>query len=105
MDRFDAMRLFTRIVELRSFTQAAHDLGYPKATVTHAIKQLEARLRVRLLQRTTRQVTPTPDGEAYYAHLLKYHTTTDMPAAEIHKFGLEEVARIQDEIKGLVQGK
>lgn len=66
MDRFDAMRLFTRIVELRSFTQAAHDLGYPKATVTHAIKQLEARLRVRLLQRTTRQVTPTPDGEAYY---------------------------------------
>ena len=66
MDRFDAMRLFTRIVELRSFTQAAHDLGYPKATVTHAIKQLEARLHVRLLQRTTRQVTPTPDGEAYY---------------------------------------
>ena len=66
MDRFDAMRLFTRIVELRSFTQAAHDLGYPKATVTHAIKQLEARLGVRLLQRTTRQVTPTPDGEAYY---------------------------------------
>ena len=66
MDRFDAMRIFTRIVELRSFTQAAHDLGYPKATVTHAIKQLEARLRVRLLQRTTRQVTPTPDGEAYY---------------------------------------
>ncbi len=44
MDRFDAMRLFTRIAELRSFTQAAHDLGYPKATVTHAIKQLEARL-------------------------------------------------------------
>ena len=66
MDRFDAMRIFTRIVELRSFTQAAHDLGYPKATVTHAIKQLEARLRVRLLQRTTRQVAPTPDGEAYY---------------------------------------
>ena len=45
MDRFDAMRLFTRIAELRSFTQVAHDLGYPKATVTHAIKQLEARLR------------------------------------------------------------
>ena len=71
MDRFDAMRLFTRIVELRSFTQAAHDLGYPKATVTHAIKQLEARLRVRLLQRTTRQVTPTPDGEAYYQRCVR----------------------------------
>ncbi|PHV51623.1 LysR family transcriptional regulator [Janthinobacterium sp. BJB301] len=71
MDRFDAMRIFTRIVELRSFTQAAHDLGYPKATVTHAIKQLEARLRVRLLQRTTRQVTPTPDGEAYYQRCVR----------------------------------
>lgn len=71
MDRFDAMRIFTRIVELRSFTQAAHDLGYPKATVTHAIKQLEARLRVRLLQRTTRQVTPTLDGEAYYQRCVR----------------------------------
>lgn len=66
MDRFDTMRIFTRIVELKSFTRAADDLGYPKATVTHAIKQLEARLRVRLLQRTTRHVAPTPDGEAYY---------------------------------------
>ena len=71
MDRFDAMRIFTRIVELRSFTQAAHDLGYPKATVTHAIKQLEARLHVRLLQRTTRQVTPTLDGQAYYQRCVR----------------------------------
>ena len=71
MDRFDAMRIFTRIVELRSFTQAAHDLGYPKATVTHAIKQLETRLHVRLLQRTTRQVTPTLDGEAYYQRCVR----------------------------------
>ncbi|MFM2086041.1 MAG: hypothetical protein RLZZ237_910 [Pseudomonadota bacterium] len=71
MDRFDAMRLFTRIVELNSFTKAAHDLGFPKATVTHAIKQLEARLRVRLLHRTTRQVTPTLDGQAYYQRCVR----------------------------------
>ena len=71
MDRFDAMRLFTRIVELGSFTQAAHDLGYPKASVTLAIKQLEARLHVRLLQRTTRQVAPTPDGHAYYERCVR----------------------------------
>ena len=57
MDRFDAMRLFTRIVELRSFTQAAHDLGYPKATVTHAIKQLEARLPVSMLYPHHRQLS------------------------------------------------
>ncbi|MFJ2987258.1 LysR family transcriptional regulator [Collimonas sp. NPDC087041] len=66
MDKFESMRIFTRIVELKSFTRTAEDLGYPKSTVTNAIKQMEARLRVRLLHRTTRQVTATLDGEAYY---------------------------------------
>ncbi|QEL27120.1 LysR family transcriptional regulator (plasmid) [Bosea sp. F3-2] len=70
MDRFDAMRVFTRIVERRSFTQAADDLGLPRSSVTDAIKGLEARLGVRLLQRTTRQVSPTLDGEAYYQRCL-----------------------------------
>src|SRR5476651_2039421 len=66
MDRFDAMRVFTRIVERRSFTKAAEDLGLPRSSVTDAVRALEARLGVRLLQRTTRQVSPTLDGEAYY---------------------------------------
>jgi len=67
MDRFDALRLFIRIVELRSFTAAAQALGMPRATATHAIKALEKRLGARLLERTTRQVTPTLDGQAFYA--------------------------------------
>ncbi len=71
MDRFQAMRLFTRIVELGSFTAAADDLQLPRATVTHAIKQLEARLEVRLLERTTRSVRTTLDGEAYYQRCLR----------------------------------
>lgn len=66
MDRLDAMRVFTRVVERRSFTLAAQDAGLPRSTITDAIQQLEARLGVRLLQRTTRQVSPTLDGEAYY---------------------------------------
>ncbi len=66
MDRLDVMRLFTRIVERRSFTVAAQDLELPRSTATQAIKQLESRLGVRLLQRTTRHVRPTLDGEAYY---------------------------------------
>ncbi|KAF1015637.1 MAG: HTH-type transcriptional regulator DmlR [Stenotrophomonas maltophilia] len=66
MDRFDAMRLFTRIVELGSFSEAAASLGLPRATATHAIKALEARLGARLLDRTTRQVTATLDGQAFY---------------------------------------
>jgi DNA-binding transcriptional LysR family regulator len=71
MDRYDAMRVFTRILERRSFTLAAEDLGLPRTTVTDAIKGLEARLGVRLLQRTTRQVSPTLDGEAYYTRCLR----------------------------------
>ena len=70
MDRFDAMRVFTRIVERRSFSRAADDLGLPRSSVTDALKGLEARLGVRLLQRTTRQVSPTLDGEAYYQRCI-----------------------------------
>ena len=71
MDRIDAMRLFTRIVELGSFSAAAEDQGLPRATATHTIQQLERRLGVRLLQRTTRQVSPTLDGQAYYERCLR----------------------------------
>jgi len=70
MDRFDAMHLFTRVVDRRSFTQAAHDLDLPRSTATQVIQQLEQRLGVRLLQRTTRTVRPTLDGEAYYRRCL-----------------------------------
>ncbi|MGN6777637.1 LysR family transcriptional regulator [Rhizobium sp.] len=71
MDRFDAMRVFCRVVERRSFTLAAEDSGLPRSTVTDAIKQIETRLGVRLLQRTTRHVSPTLDGEAYYQRCLR----------------------------------
>ncbi|MGE5525367.1 MAG: LysR substrate-binding domain-containing protein [Rhodospirillaceae bacterium] len=70
MDRFDAMRVFTRVTERRSFTLAAEDLGVPRSTVSDVVKQLEKRLGVRLLQRTTRHITPTLDGEAYYQRCL-----------------------------------
>ncbi|WP_137174771.1 LysR family transcriptional regulator [Massilia sp. HP4] len=66
MDRFDALKLFIRIVERESFTEAAQVLGMPRATATHAIKELEKRLGARLLERTTRQVRPTLDGQAFY---------------------------------------
>lgn len=66
MDRLEVMRLFSRIVERQSFTLAAQDLDLPRSTATQAIKALEQRLGVRLLQRTTRHVRSTLDGEAYY---------------------------------------
>jgi DNA-binding transcriptional LysR family regulator len=70
MDRIESMRVFARVVERRSFIRAAEDLGLPASTVTDAVKQLEARLKTRLLQRTTRQVRATPDGETYYQRCL-----------------------------------
>ena len=66
MDRFQAMQLVTRIVALGSFTKAADDRQLPRATVTLAVQQLEKRLGTRLLNRTTRHVSPMPDGQAYY---------------------------------------
>lgn len=71
MDRFKEMRIFTRIVERRSFTLAAEDLQLPRATVTNAIKRLETRLAARLLERTTRVVAPTLDGQAYYERCVR----------------------------------
>ena len=71
MDRIDAMKLFTRIVELGSFTAAADGMDLPRATATHTIQQMEKRLGVRLLQRTTRHVSATLDGQAYYERCLR----------------------------------
>jgi DNA-binding transcriptional LysR family regulator len=71
MDRFQEMQVFVRIVERRSFTLAAQDLLIPRATATNAIKRLEGRLGVRLLERTTRAVAPTQDGEAYYQRCVR----------------------------------
>ena len=61
-----AMRVFARVVEAGNFTKAAESLKMPNATVTKLVQGLEAHLGVKLLQRTTRRVTVTPDGAAYY---------------------------------------
>lgn len=66
MDQIQSMRVFVRVVEAGNFTRAADSLGLPKGTVTKQIQALESRLRTRLLNRTTRRVSVTPDGAAYY---------------------------------------
>lgn len=80
MDRFNAMLVFTRIVELGGFAKAADSLQMPRASVTVLIKQLEAHLGVQLLHRTTRQVSPTLDGAAYYQRCV--HLLADLEEAE-----------------------
>ncbi len=58
---------FVAVVERGSFAAAARELGLPRSTVSARVAALEARLGARLLRRTTRQVAPTADGEAWYA--------------------------------------
>jgi DNA-binding transcriptional LysR family regulator len=98
MDRFDAMRVFSRIVERRSFTKAAEDLGLPRSSVTDAVRGLEARLGVRLLQRTTRQVSPTLDGEAYYQRCVSL--IADMEDAEGAFVGARPSGLVRADVHG-----
>jgi DNA-binding transcriptional LysR family regulator len=74
MDRFKEMQVFVRVAERSSFIMAAEDLLLPRSTVTNIIKRMEARLKIRLLERTTRQVKLTLDGEAYYKKCLRLLT-------------------------------
>lgn len=71
MDRFDAMQAFARVVEVGSFTKAAETLHMSKTSVTQLVQQLEARLRVKLLNRTTRKVNVTADGAVYYERVVR----------------------------------
>jgi len=80
MDRFDAMLAFARVVETGSFTKAADTLQMSRTSVTQLVQQLEARLRVKLLNRTTRKVNVTPDGAAYHERVVRL--LADMDDAE-----------------------
>lgn len=72
--------VFTKVVETKSFTGAAEQLGLPKSTVSRKLAQLEERLGVRLVQRTTRKLALTDIGEAYYARCSRI--VADVAAAE-----------------------
>ncbi|NLD53449.1 MAG: LysR family transcriptional regulator [Burkholderiaceae bacterium] len=71
MDKFSAMQAFIRVVEAGTFTRAADSMDLPKARVTRLIQMLESELQTRLLNRTTRRVTVTADGAAYYERAVR----------------------------------
>lgn len=71
MDSFAEIGVFTRVVDSHSFTRAARSLGVTPSGVSRAITRLERRLGVRLLQRTTRSLSLTDDGAAYYERCKK----------------------------------
>ncbi len=68
----DELRIFSRVAELASFSRAADQLGLTRARVSVAVQQLEERLGTRLLQRTTRSVRLTEDGERFLARCKDY---------------------------------
>jgi LysR family transcriptional regulator, regulator for bpeEF and oprC len=70
LNKLQAMELFVRVVETGGITRAADSLGMPKATATTLIQRLEAILGVKLLNRTTRKVSVTTDGAAYYERCI-----------------------------------
>jgi DNA-binding transcriptional LysR family regulator len=72
--------VFTKVVETKSFTGAAEQLGLPKSTVSRKLAQLEERLGVRLVQRTTRKLALTDIGQAYYERCSRI--VADVAAAE-----------------------
>jgi len=65
VDRIDLFRIYVRVAECASFTLAANTLGLPRSSVSTAIRDLEARVGARLLNRTTRRVSLTNDGIAF----------------------------------------
>ncbi len=71
MDKLQAMEVFVQVVDSGGFTKAAESLQMPKATVSTLIRNLESALSVKLLNRTTRQVSVTADGAAYYERCLR----------------------------------
>ena len=71
MNKLQAMEVFIQVVDAGGFTRAADTMQLPKATVSTLIQSLEAALAVKLLHRTTRQVSVTSDGAAYYERCVR----------------------------------
>ena len=81
MDRFDDMQTFVRVVEAGSFTGAAERLKRAKSAVSRRVSELEERLGVRLFNRTTRRLSLTETGRAFYAHCVSI--LADLEEAEL----------------------
>lgn len=98
MDRFDAMQVFARVVETGSFTKAAETLHLNRASVTQQVQQLEAHLRVKLLNRTTRKVMVTADGAAYYERVVRILSDVDDAETSLSSAKISPSGRLRVDI-------
>ncbi|MGJ7918733.1 LysR family transcriptional regulator [Massilia sp. LXY-6] len=83
MDKFLEMKVFSAVVEAGSFTVAAHALQMSKTAVSRYVAELEERLGIRLLHRTTRRLSPTTEGEVFHARCRELLENLDEAEAEI----------------------
>ncbi len=95
MDKFASMRAFTQVVESGGFAAAARKMGVSRSTVNKLVINLEDELKVQLLQRSTRQVNPTPTGLAYYERCI--NILAEVEAAE------NTIAQLQTKPKGTLK--
>ena len=79
MDRMTSMATFVKVVESGGFSAAARTLGMSPSMATAHVQSLEERLGVRLLNRSTRRVSLTEVGHAYYERSCKFWRTRTMP--------------------------
>ncbi|MEM6253893.1 MAG: LysR family transcriptional regulator [Cyanobacteria bacterium P01_D01_bin.156] len=91
MDQFSAMRSFAKVVETRGFSEAARQLGVAVSSVTRQVNSLEAMLHTQLLNRSTRRVTLTPQGQRYYDKVVQI--LQDVEAANLSVTEQDEVPR------------
>jgi LysR family transcriptional regulator for bpeEF and oprC len=102
MDRIDLFRVYARVVEAASFTRAADRLGIPRSSVSAAIQELESRLGVRLLNRTTRRVSPTLDGTAFYERCLRVVADVEEAEALFRQAGGGPAGKIRIDVPGRI---
>jgi LysR family transcriptional regulator for bpeEF and oprC len=103
MDRLKAMQTFVRIVEANSYTKAAETLDLPRAALTATIQKLEAYLGTQLLQRTTRTLSLTSDGAAYFRHCLAILAAVDEAEAPFRASDAQRPqGRLRVELPGAV---
>lgn len=100
MDRLLALQTFARVVELGGFTKAGDSLQLPKTTVSDLVQSLEARLGVRLFQRTTRRVTVTPDGAAFYERCSRILADLEEAEASVMQARIAPKGRLRVDVPG-----
>ncbi len=95
MDNINSMLLFAAVVETQSFSRAAQNLGIGKSAVSMQIGRLEERLGIKLLNRTTRQLSLTEAGKVYYQSCARI--------AEEARFAHDQIKQLTDEVSGTLR--